>query len=241
MIFTAAVRLHNISQPNSVVFDEHRIGTSVSHYVKKTFLADFHPPLVTMLYAGVASIFGYDGSFSFFNIGVKYPSNVPYIAMRFFSATLGILSVLVLYLTLRVSGVKIAIAAICAVCFAIENSFVTLSRYALLEGPFLFFIACAVYFFRKSELYSPNSCKANKSLIASSIALGFAVSSKWAGLFTIAWAGVIVLWRLWFMIGDLSRPIGPSIKYMIFQITCLLSIPAFIYILVFSIHIKTLS
>ncbi|QID84118.1 Dolichyl-phosphate-mannose--protein mannosyltransferase 5 [Saccharomyces pastorianus] len=241
LVFAAAVRLHNISLPSSVVFDEHRIGNSVSHYLKKTFLADFNPPLVSMLYSGVASIFGYDGSFSFFHIGVEYPSNVPYIAMRFFSATLGILSVLVLYLTLRVSGVKIAVAAICTVCFVIENSFVTLSRYALLEGPFLFFIACAVYFFRKSELYLPNSCKANKSLIASSIALGFAVSSKWAGLFTIAWAGVIVLWRLWFMIGDLSRPIGPSIKYMVFQITCLLSIPAFIYILVFFIHIKTLS
>lgn len=241
LIFTTIVRLHNISLPNSVVFGENEVGTFVSQYVNNIFFTDVHPPLVAMLYATVSFVFGYKGLFNYGNIGTEYTANVPYVAMRFFSATLGIVSVLVLYLTLRVSGVKIAVAAICAVCFAIENSFVTLSRFTLIEGPFVFFMACAVYFFRRSELYLPNSCKANKSLLAASIALGFAVSSKWAGLFTIAWAGIIVLWRVWFMIGDLSRPIGSSIKYMAFQFTCLLAIPAFIYFLIFSVHIKTLN
>ncbi|CAI4057528.1 hypothetical protein SKDZ_04G1480 [Saccharomyces kudriavzevii ZP591] len=241
LIFTAAVRLHNISLPSSVVFGENEVGTFVSQYVNNIFFTDVHPPLATMLYAGIASVLRFKGNLCYSNIGAEYPADVPYVAMRFFSATLGILSVLLLYLTLRVSGVKIAIAAICTVCFAIENSFVTLSRFTLIEGPFVFFIACAVYFFRRSELYSPNSFKANKSLIAASIAMGFAVSSKWAGLFTIAWAGIIVLWRVWFMIGDLSKPIGSSIKFMMFQITCLLGIPIIIYFVVFSIHIKTVS
>ncbi|CAI4037811.1 hypothetical protein SMKI_04G1450 [Saccharomyces mikatae IFO 1815] len=241
LIFTAIVRLHHLSLPNSIVFGENVVSTFVSQYANHIFFTDIHPPLTTMLYAGVASISGFKGSFDHANIGMEYPENVPYIAMRFFSAALGIMSVLVLYLTLRVSGVKIAIAAICTVCFAIEDSFVTLSRFTSVEGPFIFFIACAVYFFRRSELYPPNSSKANKSLVAASVALGFAVSSKWAGCFTIAWAGIIVLWRVWFMIGDLSKPIGSSIKYMAFQFTCLLGIPAIIYFLVFSVHIKTLS
>ena len=154
LIFTAIVRLHHLSLPNSIVFGENVVSTFVSQYANHIFFTDIHPPLTTMLYAGVASISGFKGSFDHANIGMEYPENVPYIAMRFFSAALGIMSVLVLYLTLRVSGVKIAIAAICTVCFAIEDSFVTLSRFTSVEGPFIFFIACAVYFFRRSELLS---------------------------------------------------------------------------------------
>ncbi|CAI5204236.1 ANL_HP_G0146540.mRNA.1.CDS.1 [Saccharomyces cerevisiae] len=62
----------------------------------------------------LSSVLGYKVAFIVREINTEYTANVPYVAMRFFSATLGIVSVLVLYLTLRVSGVKIAVAAICA-------------------------------------------------------------------------------------------------------------------------------
>lgn len=84
LIFTAIVRLHNISLPNSVVFGENEVDTFVSQYVNNIFFTDVHPPLVAMLYATVSSVFGYKGLFNYGNIGTEYTANVPYVAMRFF-------------------------------------------------------------------------------------------------------------------------------------------------------------
>ena len=238
--FTAVVRLPGLSWPASVVFDEVHFGGFAAEYINGDFFMDVHPPLAKMLYAGVASLAGFKGDFTFDNIGDVYPPTVPYVTMRLFSATLGALTVVLLYFTLRASGVRVFVAWLAAFCFAIENSYVTISRYILLDAPLMFFIAVAAYSFKKYEVFPTGSVRSYKSLLATGIALGFAASAKWVGLFTVAWIGLLCIWRLWFMIGDLSRPVATTVRSAVAKLVCLLAVPFALYLFFFKLHFDTL-
>lgn len=240
-LVTIYVRLRKLQWPNSVVFDEVHFGGFASKYIRGDFFMDVHPPLAKMLFAAVGSMAGFTGDFDFDAIGDEFPKQVPYVSMRFFSAVLGSLTVILLYLTLRSSGVRSLVCFIAALCFAIENSYVTVSRYILLDSPLIFFIAAAAYAFKRYEVYPSNSWRSLQFLIAAGIGLGLAVSSKWVGLFTIAWVGLLCIWRLWFMIGDLDKPVSSVIKTATLKALCLLALPATLYIVFFQIHFSTLT
>ncbi|KAL3232623.1 Dolichyl-phosphate-mannose--protein mannosyltransferase 1 [Nakaseomyces bracarensis] len=240
LLFTGVVRLYKLSWPSSVVFDEVHFGGFASKYIKGTFFMDVHPPLAKMLFAGVGSLAGYNGDFPFTPIGEEYTDDVPYYTMRLFSASLGIFTVLMLYLTLRASGVRLSVAYVFAFIFAIENSFVTISRYILLDAPMICFIAAAVYSFKKSELYPTNSFRYLKSLLATGVALGLAMSSKWVGLFTLTWVGLLCVWRLWFMIGDLQKSPFAIMKAAFAKLILLLAVPTALYVLFFYVHFQVL-
>lgn len=238
--FTAIIRLYGLEWPNSVVFDEVHFGGFASEYINGTFFMDVHPPLAKMLYAGVASLAGFKGDFDFENIGDEFPSTTPYYHMRLFSASLGAFTVVLLYFTLRSSGVRQFVAFVSALCFAIENSYVTISRYILLDAPLIFFIAAAVYSFKKYELYPQGTIKSYKTLLATGIALGFASSAKWVGLFTVAWIGLLCIWRLWFMVGDLSKPVSSTMTAAVSKLVFLLGVPFVLYAFFFKVHFDTL-
>ncbi|SCW01872.1 LAFE_0E09142g1_1 [Lachancea fermentati] len=238
---TAFVRLYGLSYPDSVVFDEVHFGGFASKYIKGIFFMDVHPPLAKMLFAAVGSIAGFTGDFDFKNIGDVFPETTPYFFMRLFSAGLGACTVLLMYLTLRCSGIRVPIAFLAALCFAVENSFVTISRYILLDAPLMFFIAAAAYSFKKYELYPQGSLGSYKSLLSTGMALGMALSSKWVGLFTIAWIGLLCIWRLWFMIGDLSKPVSHTFKEAVKKGLLLLGVPLALYLVFFYIHFETLT
>ena len=106
------VRMYNLSNPNSVVFDEVHFGGFARKYILGTFFMDVHPPLAKMLFGAVGAIGGFKGDFEFKSIGDKFPDSTPYIFMRQFPALLGVGTVILCYLTLRQSGVRPIIAYI---------------------------------------------------------------------------------------------------------------------------------
>lgn len=240
-IFTAVIRLRNLSWPNEVIFDEVHFGGFASKYIKKEFFFDVHPPLAKMIFGWVASLAGFDGSFEFSNIGDVYPASTPYVLMRSFAAITGALTVILLYSTLRASGVRIWVALASAICFAVEDSFVTISRYILLDAPLMLFIAASIYFFKKYELFPTNSLNSIKYMVFTGIALGLASSAKWVGFFTVAWVGLLCAWRLWIFIGDLSKPVCSTVKIAALKGAVLLGLPMAIYAFFFYIHFQTLT
>lgn len=68
---------------------------------------DVHPPLAKLLITLAGWIAGFDGNFDFKDIGKDYlEPKVPYVAMRMLPAVLGILTVPLMFLTLKASGCR---------------------------------------------------------------------------------------------------------------------------------------
>lgn len=109
----AIVRLFRIYQPSSVVFDEVHFGGFASKYIKGKFFMDVHPPLAKLLITLAGWLAGFDGEFDFKDIGKDYlEPGVPYVAMRLLPALMGVLTIPIMYLTLKVSGCKSTTAAL---------------------------------------------------------------------------------------------------------------------------------
>lgn len=73
---------------------------------------DVHPPLAKLLLTLAGWLAGFDGEFDFKDIGNDYLApGVPYVAMRLLPAILGILTVPIMFLTLKATGCRTLIAS----------------------------------------------------------------------------------------------------------------------------------
>jgi dolichyl-phosphate-mannose-protein mannosyltransferase len=224
-----------------VVFDEVHFGGFAKKYIKGTFFMDVHPPLTKMLYAGIGSMAGFDGDFDFEKIGDKFPETTPYVLMRAFPTLLGLGTVILMFLTLKASGVRSTVAFFAGLLLIFENAYVTISKFILLDSPLIFFIAAAAYGYKRFQNEVPFSLRWYKALISTGVALGLAVSSKWVGLFTIGWIGLLNVYDLWFVLGDLSVPLPRLFKQTLSRGLLLLGVPIILYLIFFAIHFEILS
>lgn len=227
------VRLYNIPFPAHVVFDEVHFGSFVNEYITGDFFVDVHPALGKMLYYWVARVFGYQGDFDFGKIGNPYTENVPYVAMRLFGAACGLLTVLVSYLTLRASLCRPFVAFFGAVMVLIENSLVIQSRFIFLDSPLILAIALAVLGTTKLDVVRPFSRSWYQFLVVTGIGLGGAISIKFVGFFTLAWAGIFTLFKLWQYLGDLLVTNVQLIKHTLGRALAIIIIPLTIFLGVF--------
>lgn len=68
---------------------------------------DVHPPLAKLLITLAGWLAGFDGNFDFKDIGKDYlEPGVPYVAMRLLPAIMGVLTVSLMFLTLKATGCK---------------------------------------------------------------------------------------------------------------------------------------
>ena len=74
---------------------------------------DVHPPLAKLLLTLAGWMAGFNGEFDFKDIGKDYlEPGVPYVAMRLLPAILGIMTVPMIFLTLKAAGCRTMTAAL---------------------------------------------------------------------------------------------------------------------------------
>lgn len=79
-VMAVSVYFYRIDEPRQVVFDEVHFGGFASHYIRRTFFFDVHPPVGKLLLALAGYLAGYDGSFTFKTIGAPPSAQVATLA-----------------------------------------------------------------------------------------------------------------------------------------------------------------
>ncbi|VVT55152.1 uncharacterized protein SAPINGB_P004453 [Magnusiomyces paraingens] len=237
-------RFYIINYPDEVVFDEVHFGKFASFYLQRTYFFDLHPPFAKLLIAFVGYIVGYDGAFKFDNIGESYITNkVPYVAYRSLSATLGALTIPIIFLTLKESGYSLNACILGAAVVLFDNAHVAETRLILLDSTLIISVAATMYTYvqfskRRDEPFSKNWWK---WLILTGVALSCVISTKYVGVFTFATVGCAVLIDLWNL---LDYKAGLSLKlfskHFAARFLGLILVPLTIFLFWFWVHFKIL-
>jgi len=170
--------------------------------------------------------------------------NVPYVAMRFLPAILGVATVPIAYLTLRGLDCRATTALLASLFITFENGMITQSRHILLDSPLIFFTALTTFLwtgFCNEDKHEPFTESWWTWLTLSGLSLGAVVSCKWVGLFTIATVGVSTIYQLWTLLGDLRVSSRLFMRHFLARALCLIAVPVLFYMFMFQIHFLVLS
>ena len=244
VIFTLAVRLFVIYHPSVVVFDEVHFGGFANNYLNQNYYLDVHPPLAKMLIALIALIGGVDPTYRFDAIGLDYlESHVPYILLRTVSAVLGALMVPFAYVILKFLGVSRMGCLWTSGLVAIENIFIAQFRLILLDSYLSFgtALSAVAYICFRNEADRPFAWRWWLFGMMTGVGLGFTVSCKWVGLFTIGLIGLFTVQELWEIWGNSRVSIRKLTLHFFSRLACLLFIPIAIYVASFYAHIQILN
>ncbi|KAI9774921.1 MAG: Protein O-mannosyltransferase 2 [Geoglossum simile] len=225
-----------------VTWDEAHFGKFGSHYIKREFYFDVHPPLGKMLVGLSGYLAGYNGSFEF-KSGDTYPPELNYTFMRLFNASFGALCVPVAYYTARELNFKRPTVWLVTLMVLFENSYATISRFILLDSMLLFFtfttVLCWARFHRlQKESFSPEWWL---WVVLTGISIGCVCSVKWVGLFCTALVGLYTIEDLWNKFGDLKMPKVELAQHLLARVVGFIFIPMAVYMFSFWLHFLVLS
>ncbi|KAF4997591.1 hypothetical protein F66182_16333, partial [Fusarium sp. NRRL 66182] len=179
-VLAFATRFWMINYPDEVVFDEVHFGKFASYYLQRTYFFDVHPPFAKLLFAFVGWLVGYDGSFTFENIGDSYITNkVPYLAYRALPATLGSLTIPVVFDIMWESGYSLPACVLASGLMVFDNAHIGEDRLILLDACLVLSVAvsilCYVKFYK--QRYNEFGRKWWKWLLLTGISLSCVIST----------------------------------------------------------------
>lgn len=244
------LRFWRIDHPDQVVFDEVHFGKFASHYLQREYYFDLHPPLAKLMFAAVGWLMDYDGKFKFENIGDNYVVNqVPYVAYRSLAATLGSLTVPLVFEILERCGFSPAACVLGASLVAFDTAQITQTRLILLDAALVFFMIAAVYSYVRfrEQRHAPFGIKWWAWLTSTGFFLSCVISTKYVGLFTYLMIGVAVLADLCYLADIRSRPKSSQlplkcvIKHFLARLYCLIIGPFLLYLWWFYVHFAILT
>lgn len=244
-LFAIYTRFTNIETPSKVVFDEVHFGKFASYYLERTYFFDLHPPMAKLLIAFVGWLVGYDGSFKFESINDDYIAyGVPYVAYRSLSALQGVLTIPIMFQTMKTLGYSVTACAFASLLVCFDNAHIIDSRLILLDAMLNFSVALTMMCYAKFSTFrlKPFTRGWWFWLMATGFALSLVISTKYVGLLTYVTIGIAVIHELWFWL-DYKR--GLSLydfgKHFVARLYALIVFPFIIYLCWFYIHFTILT
>jgi dolichyl-phosphate-mannose-protein mannosyltransferase len=219
-----------------------------SYYLQRTYFFDVHPPFGKLLFAFAGWLVGYKGDFLFENIGDSYITNkVPYVAYRAMPASLGALTVPIVFMIMWESGYSLPACVTAASLMLFDNAHIGQTRLILLDASLIFFMALSVLsYIRFYKLrHDPFGRKWWKWLLLTGVNLSCVISIKYVGLFTFFSVGIPVAIDLWDLM-DVKRRQGaltlPEFgKHFAARVVGLIIVPFFLYLFWFQVHFSILT
>ncbi|KIM58534.1 glycosyltransferase family 39 protein [Scleroderma citrinum Foug A] len=241
-LFSCWTRFHKIGLTDIVVWDEAHFGKFGSHYLKREFYFDVHPPLGKMLVALAGLLSGYNGTFEF-KSGEKYPDSVPYVAMRVMMAMFGVALVPLGWYTAVELGMSPWACHLVALMVLCDVGWLCISRFILLDSMLLFFTFTTVFFLTKfhNQQYQSFSFDWWLWLSLTGISIGCVTSVKWVGLFVTALVGIYTIEDLWDKFGDLRMSTRNQMRHWSARVICLIILPILVYMASFKLHFMILN
>lgn len=243
---TVLVRFFKLSYPAEVVFDEVHFGGFASHYLKREYYYDVHPPLGKIMIAGIGYFLGFDGNFRFEKIGLEYSKgNAPYISMRLAMVGFGSGAIALALASLIEMGVSPWAVAFGGVLLAFDNALITQTKFILLDALLFFFIMASIWSwikFKKESQQNSFSIDWWKYLCLSGASIAGSIGVKMVGLFTVLTIGLGTIYDLW-KISDQKRNLNQHqlTKHFGARVLCLIVLPSVLYTSFFWIHLKVLN
>ncbi|KAI9657171.1 MAG: Protein O-mannosyltransferase 2 [Bathelium mastoideum] len=244
LLFTALAiftRMWKIGLSPIVTWDEAHFGKFGSHYLKREFYFDVHPPLGKMLVGLSGYLAGYNGSFEF-KSGEKYPEDVNYTFMRLFNSAFGAMCIPLAYFTARELNFRRPTVWLVTLMVLFENSYTTISRFILLDSMLLFFTFTTVFCWSRFHRLQKDSFSPEWGLwlMLTGVSIGCVCSVKWVGLFCTALVGLYTIEDLWNKFGELKMPKVELAAHVLFRVFGLILIPLAVYMFSFYIHFLVL-
>ncbi|KAI0819094.1 glycosyltransferase family 39 protein [Irpex lacteus] len=235
-------RFHAIGKSPRVIWDEAHFGKFGSHYLKREFYFDVHPPLGKMLVGLVGLLSGYDGHFEF-KSGETYPENVPYVAMRVMLAMFGVALVPLGWYTAVELGMSWRACHLVALMVLFDIGWLVISRFILLDSMLLFFTFTTVFCLSKfhNQQYQSFSPDWWLWLGMTGFSIGCVTSVKWVGMFVTALVGLYTIEDLWEKFGDLRMSARDQIRHWGARVACLIVLPILVYMTSFKLHFLILN
>ncbi|KAK4216253.1 family 39 putative glycosyltransferase [Rhypophila decipiens] len=245
LIFTALAfftRFYKIGLSNIVTWDEAHFGKFGSHYLKREFYFDVHPPAGKLLVGLSGYLAGYNGSFEF-KSGETYPENLNYTFMRQFNAFWGAVCVPMAYWTAKELNLKRPAVWLVTLMVLCENSYTTISRFILLDSMLLFGTVATTLCWAKFHGQRRRSFEKEWFfwLFMTGLSIGFVTSVKLVGLFVTALVGLYTIEDLWNKFGDTKMPVTDLAAHVIARVLGLIILPLLVYVLSFAIHFAVLT
>jgi len=238
---TVATRFHQLDLPNNLCWDEVHFANYAAQYINRTAFFDTHPPLGKMILGFVGYLNGFNLTLHQIRVRNGY-GDTPYVGLRMFCTTMGALLVPLSFLTVWEMTSSLPASTFSAALLIFENGMITLNRFILPDPLMLFFISASFYSMIKfnSQRHRPFSGWWWWWLSTVGVMMSGCIGIKFVGLFIFIVVGVRAAIDLWIILGDISKPVSHTLKHLLARVTCLIVLPAALYVAYFYVHLRVL-
>ncbi|XP_018024206.1 protein O-mannosyl-transferase 2 [Hyalella azteca] len=237
-LLTLATRLHYITVPYYVIWDETHFGKMVSMYINRTYFFDVHPPGGKLVLTFFALLSGYNGTFAFEKPGDSYEGYPEIIYMRVLCTLLGTALAPLAFGCAWSMTRRLPAALLAAIFVTAETGTLLLTRFILLDAPLMFFMMAAFLSLCRLQHATLRQGAFSgpwwTSLGATGLFLGCVVSVKFVGLFTVAVVGLHAASQLWNIFADSNWT--EIAQHLLARVAALIVLPMLIYFGFFVIH-----